>query len=76
MLEKEKKKRDKPSSNLLRCVIPPPEPPAAQTPLRTAAPVQRRKEITFEDDGDDLLDALGLGSGPGRDGKQGKKAEE
>ncbi|XP_074682142.1 fas-binding factor 1 homolog isoform X2 [Strix aluco] len=52
------------------------EPPAAQTPLRTAAPVQRRKEITFEDDGDDLLDALGLGSGPGRDGKQGKKAEE
>ncbi|XP_074682145.1 fas-binding factor 1 homolog isoform X5 [Strix aluco] len=52
------------------------EPPAAQTPLRTAAPVQRRKEITFEDDGDDLLDALGLGSGPGRDGKQGKKAED
>ncbi|XP_074728585.1 fas-binding factor 1 homolog isoform X7 [Strix uralensis] len=51
------------------------EPPAAQTPLRTAAPVQRRKEITFEDDGDDLLDALGLGSSPGRDGKQGKKAE-
>ncbi|XP_074728571.1 fas-binding factor 1 homolog isoform X2 [Strix uralensis] len=52
------------------------EPPAAQTPLRTAAPVQRRKEITFEDDGDDLLDALGLGSSPGRDGKQGKKAEK
>uniref|UniRef100_A0A8D0F029 Fas-binding factor 1 C-terminal domain-containing protein n=1 Tax=Strix occidentalis caurina TaxID=311401 RepID=A0A8D0F029_STROC len=52
------------------------EPPAAQTPLRTAAPVQRRKEIPFEDDGDDLLDALGLGSSPGRDGKQGKKAEE
>ena len=57
-------------------MIPPPEPPAAQTPLRTAAPVQRRKEITFEDDGDDLLDALGLGSSPGRDGKQGKKAEK
>ncbi|XP_074728567.1 fas-binding factor 1 homolog isoform X4 [Strix uralensis] len=52
------------------------EPPAAQMPLRTAAPVQRRKEITFEDDGDDLLDALGLGSSPGRDGKQGKKAED
>ncbi|CAM9152225.1 unnamed protein product, partial [Bubo scandiacus] len=74
--KKKKKERDKPSSNLLRCVIPPPEPPAAQTPLRTVAPVQRRKELNFEDDGDDLLDALGLGSGPGRDGRQGKKAEE
>uniref|UniRef100_A0A8C8BK99 Fas-binding factor 1 C-terminal domain-containing protein n=1 Tax=Otus sunia TaxID=257818 RepID=A0A8C8BK99_9STRI len=52
------------------------EPPPAQTSLCTVAPVQSRKELTFEDDGDDLMAALGLGSGPGRDGKQGKKAEE
>ncbi|XP_074778504.1 fas-binding factor 1 [Athene noctua] len=51
------------------------EPPAAQTPLRTTAPVQKRKELTFEDDDDDLMDALGLSS-PGRDIKQHKKAEE
>ncbi|NXL40424.1 FBF1 factor, partial [Glaucidium brasilianum] len=52
------------------------EPPPAQTALRTTAPVRNRKELVFEDDGDDLMDALGLGSGPGRDEKQGKKAEE
>ncbi|NWR66358.1 FBF1 factor, partial [Bucorvus abyssinicus] len=50
-----------------------PSPP--QTPLHTVAPVRRRAEITFEDDGDDLMDALGFGSGR-RDEKQGKKAEE
>ncbi|XP_074746101.1 fas-binding factor 1 homolog isoform X3 [Strix uralensis] len=52
------------------------EPPPAQMSLCTAAPVQSRKELTFEDDGDDLMAALGLGSGPGRDEKQTKKAEE
>ncbi|XP_064007806.1 fas-binding factor 1 [Pogoniulus pusillus] len=49
------------------------EPP--QTPQHTAAPARRRAELTFEDDGDDLMDALGFGSGP-KDEKQGKKAEE
>ncbi|NWS56135.1 FBF1 factor, partial [Chunga burmeisteri] len=52
------------------------EPPPPQTPLHTVAPVQRRQELTFEDDGDDLMDALGFGSGPKGDEKQGKKAEE
>ncbi|CAM9135192.1 unnamed protein product, partial [Bubo scandiacus] len=77
--KKKKKKEEtspKPSSNLVPCVIPPPEPPTAQTPLRTATPVWKRKELTFEEDSDDLMAALGLGSGPGRDGRQGKKAEE
>ncbi|XP_026717078.1 fas-binding factor 1 [Athene cunicularia] len=45
-------------------------------PLHTAAPVQKRKELVFEDDDDDLMDALGLGSSPGRDVKQCKNAEE
>uniref|UniRef100_A0A8D0FKT0 Fas-binding factor 1 C-terminal domain-containing protein n=1 Tax=Strix occidentalis caurina TaxID=311401 RepID=A0A8D0FKT0_STROC len=55
---------------LIPCVIPPTEPPAAQTPLRTVTPMWKRKELTFEEDGDDLMAALGLGSGPGRDGRQ------
>lgn len=59
--------------SLLPCVIPSTEPP--QTPQHTAAPARRRAELTFEDDGDDLMDALGFGSGP-KDEKQGKKAEE
>ncbi|NXF93808.1 FBF1 factor, partial [Eubucco bourcierii] len=46
-----------------------------QTPQHTAAPARRRAELTFEDDGDDLMDALGFGSGP-KDEKQRKKAEE
>ncbi|XP_014805008.1 PREDICTED: fas-binding factor 1 isoform X3 [Calidris pugnax] len=52
------------------------EPPPPQTPLHTAAPARRREELTFEDDGDDLMDALGFGNGPKGDEKQGKKAEE
>ncbi|KAM9177601.1 fas-binding factor 1 isoform 2-T2 [Mergus octosetaceus] len=52
------------------------EPPPPQTPLHTAAPVRRREELTFEDDGDDLMDALGFGNSPKGDRKQGKKAEE
>ncbi|XP_062489735.1 LOW QUALITY PROTEIN: fas-binding factor 1 [Pezoporus occidentalis] len=44
------------------------EPP--QMPLHTMAPVQRR-ELTFEDDDEDLMDALGFGSGP----KGGEKEE-
>ncbi|KAM6403477.1 uncharacterized protein O9250_009850 [Rhynochetos jubatus] len=46
----------------------------AQTPLRTVAPVKKR--VTFEDDGGDLLDAMGFGSGSKREEKQGKKADE
>ncbi|NXK26621.1 FBF1 factor, partial [Arenaria interpres] len=52
------------------------EPPPPQTPLHTVAPARRREELTFEDDGDDLMDALGFGNGPKGDEKQGKKAEE
>ncbi|NXJ38694.1 FBF1 factor, partial [Ciconia maguari] len=52
------------------------EPPLLQMPLHTVAPVRRREELTFEDDGDDLVDALGFGNGPKGDEKQGKKAEE
>ncbi|XP_069728810.1 fas-binding factor 1 [Phaenicophaeus curvirostris] len=51
------------------------EPP--QTPLRTVTPVRRRRqELLFDDDGDDLMDALGFNSGLKGNGKQGKKAEE
>ncbi|KAM6376865.1 fas-binding factor 1 isoform 2-T2 [Pluvialis apricaria] len=50
--------------------------PPPQTPLHTVAPVRRREELTFEDDGDDLMDALGFGSGPKGDEKRGKKSEE
>ncbi|KAM6050569.1 fas-binding factor 1 isoform 2-T3 [Chlamydotis macqueenii] len=52
------------------------EPPPPQTPLRTVAPVRKREDLTFEDDDDDLMDALGFGSGPKGDEKQGKKTEE
>ncbi|NWZ46705.1 FBF1 factor, partial [Haliaeetus albicilla] len=52
------------------------EPALPQTPLHTMKPVRRREELTFEDDGDDLMDALGFGNGPKGDEKQGKKAEE
>ncbi|NXF30228.1 FBF1 factor, partial [Nyctibius bracteatus] len=52
------------------------EPPSPQTPLHTVAPRRRREELTFEDDGDDLMDILGFGSGPKGDEKQGKKSEE
>ncbi|XP_035414824.1 fas-binding factor 1 [Cygnus atratus] len=52
------------------------EPPPPQTPLHAAAPVWRREELTFEDDGDDLMDALGFGNSPKGDQKRGKKAEE
>ncbi|NWH56962.1 FBF1 factor, partial [Geococcyx californianus] len=47
-----------------------------QTPLHAATSVRRRQELIFEDDHDDLMDALGFGSDPKQDGKQGKKAEE
>ncbi|NWR79425.1 FBF1 factor, partial [Centropus unirufus] len=50
------------------------EPPRA--PLHAATPVPRRQELTFEDDGDDLMNALGFDSGLKGDGKQGRKAEE
>ncbi|NXJ68276.1 FBF1 factor, partial [Rostratula benghalensis] len=52
------------------------EPPPPQTPLHTVAPARKREELMFEDDGDDLMDALGFGNGPKGDEKQGKKAEE
>ncbi|PKU32934.1 hypothetical protein llap_16762 [Limosa lapponica baueri] len=52
------------------------EPPPPQMPLHTAAPARRREELTFEDEGDDLMDALGFGNGPKGNEKQGKKAEE
>ncbi|XP_008935217.1 PREDICTED: fas-binding factor 1 homolog, partial [Merops nubicus] len=51
-----------------------PKPP--QTPLHVAASARRRPELTFEDDGEDLLDALGLGRCPEGNEKQEQKAEE
>ncbi|KAM6245279.1 fas-binding factor 1 [Porphyrio hochstetteri] len=39
------------------------EPSPPWTPLHSVTPVQRRKELTFEVDSDDLIDMLGLGSG-------------
>ncbi|NXO59593.1 FBF1 factor, partial [Aramus guarauna] len=52
------------------------EPPPPRTPLHTVAPVRKREELMFDDDGDDLMDALGFGSGTKGDEQQGKKAEE
>ncbi|NWX14119.1 FBF1 factor, partial [Aegotheles bennettii] len=52
------------------------EPPPPQTPLHTAAAGRRREELTFEDDGGDLMDALGFGDGPKGDEKKGKAAEK
>jgi len=57
-------------------LIPSTEPPPPQTPLHTVAPLRRREELRFEDDGDDLMDALGFGDDPKGDEKPGKKAEE
>ncbi|NXS57980.1 FBF1 factor, partial [Brachypteracias leptosomus] len=51
------------------------EPAVPQTPLHTAAPARRRAELVFEDDDDDFMDALGFGSDPKGNEKQGKKAE-
>ncbi|NWX41442.1 FBF1 factor, partial [Steatornis caripensis] len=52
------------------------EPPPPQMPLHTVAQVQVREDLVFEDGADDLMDALGFGSGSKGDEKQGKKAEE
>ncbi|NXJ88327.1 FBF1 factor, partial [Corythaixoides concolor] len=52
------------------------ESPSPQTPQHTVVPVRRAEKLMFEDDDDDLMDALGLGSGLKGDEKQGKKAEE
>ncbi|XP_071620035.1 fas-binding factor 1 isoform X6 [Heliangelus exortis] len=52
------------------------EPSPTQVPLHTTAPVRKREKLTFEDDGDDLMDALGFGSDPKGDEKQEKKTED
>uniref|UniRef100_A0A8C3SFE9 Fas binding factor 1 n=1 Tax=Chelydra serpentina TaxID=8475 RepID=A0A8C3SFE9_CHESE len=36
----------------------------SSAPGHAVAPVRRREELTFEDDGDDLMDALGFGESP------------
>ncbi|XP_065591711.1 fas-binding factor 1 [Cyrtonyx montezumae] len=51
------------------------EPFPPQTPTHTKAPAQRREELTFEDDADDLLDVLGFGYSQKGD-QEGKKAEK
>nr|XP_013797316.1 PREDICTED: fas-binding factor 1 [Apteryx mantelli mantelli] len=50
--------------------------PAPQLSQHAAAPVRRREELTFEDDGDDLMDALGFGDSPKGDPKQGRKGDK
>ncbi|XP_068770229.1 fas-binding factor 1 isoform X2 [Struthio camelus] len=52
------------------------EPPPPQPPRHAAAPVRRREELVFEDDGDELMDALGFGNSPKGDPKQGRKGEK
>ncbi|NXA55524.1 FBF1 factor, partial [Nothocercus julius] len=51
------------------------EAPAPQ-PRLAAGPVRRREELTFEDDGDDLMDALGFGDSPKGDARQGRKGDK
>ncbi|XP_043352300.1 fas-binding factor 1 homolog isoform X2 [Dermochelys coriacea] len=48
----------------------------AKAPGHAVAPMRRREELTFEDDGDDLMDALGFGEGPRGELKQERKGEE
>ncbi|XP_073167731.1 fas-binding factor 1 isoform X2 [Lepidochelys kempii] len=48
----------------------------SSAPGHAVAPVRRREELTFEDDGDDLMDALGFGEGPRGELKQERKGEE
>ncbi|XP_032648774.1 fas-binding factor 1 isoform X1 [Chelonoidis abingdonii] len=48
----------------------------AKVPGHAVAPVRRREELTFEDDGDDLMDALGFGESPRGELKQERKGEE
>ncbi|NXA44034.1 FBF1 factor, partial [Eudromia elegans] len=50
------------------------EAPAPQ-PRLAAGPVRRREELSFEDDGDDLMDALGFGDSPKGDARQGRKGD-
>ncbi|NXU57159.1 FBF1 factor, partial [Turnix velox] len=52
------------------------EPLPPQTPLHTVAPAPTREKLVFEEDGDDLMDALGFGDRPKGDEKQEKEAEE
>uniref|UniRef100_A0A452HBF4 Fas-binding factor 1 C-terminal domain-containing protein n=1 Tax=Gopherus agassizii TaxID=38772 RepID=A0A452HBF4_9SAUR len=48
----------------------------AKAPGHAVAPMRRREELTFEDDGDDLMDALGFGESPRGELKQERKGEE
>ncbi|KAM9119323.1 fas-binding factor 1 [Pangshura tecta] len=48
----------------------------SSAPGHAVSPVRRREELTFEDDGDDLMDALGFGESPREELKQEKKGEE
>ncbi|KAG6931602.1 Fas binding factor 1, partial [Chelydra serpentina] len=48
----------------------------SSAPGHAVAPVRRREELTFEDDGDDLMDALGFGESPRGELKQERKGEE
>ncbi|XP_042305203.1 fas-binding factor 1 isoform X2 [Sceloporus undulatus] len=46
------------------------------TPTHAVAPDQKRNELTFEDDGDDLMDTLGFGDNPKEELKSSRKGEE
>lgn len=43
---------------------------------RAVAPDQKQEELTFEDDGDDLMDALGFGETSKAEVKSGRRSEE
>ncbi|XP_067403942.1 fas-binding factor 1 isoform X1 [Emydura macquarii macquarii] len=49
-------------------------PPSA--PGRAIIPMRKKEELTFEDDGDDLMEALGFGESPKAELKQERKGEE
>uniref|UniRef100_A0A8C8SQ37 Fas binding factor 1 n=1 Tax=Pelusios castaneus TaxID=367368 RepID=A0A8C8SQ37_9SAUR len=51
-------------------------PAKEKAPGHTIAPVRKREELTFEDDGDDLMEALGFGKSPKGELKQERKGEE
>uniref|UniRef100_H3BDG6 Fas binding factor 1 n=1 Tax=Latimeria chalumnae TaxID=7897 RepID=H3BDG6_LATCH len=50
--------------------------PSSPTPARAAAPSRKKDELTFDDEGDDLMDALGIGESPKIQKREETKGED
>nr|XP_014342260.1 PREDICTED: fas-binding factor 1 [Latimeria chalumnae] len=49
---------------------------SSPTPARAAAPSRKKDELTFDDEGDDLMDALGIGESPKIQKREETKGED